>query len=74
MVARSRFSVRWALVIAAATVAVAVVVWLLLASKAATPTEIDLGDPLPDAPTLPPIEPPSVPSPDAPPPPVGKAF
>lgn len=68
-----------AFVIGGLVVAVAIIGFVLWSSGAATPdrvtdVDIDVDMPaprLPDAPTLPPVEPPSVPSPTPPPVPVG---
>lgn len=75
MAERSRHSVGWVVLAAVVAIVVAIALWLLFAGRAATPTagaDLDLPRPtVPDAPTLPPVEPPSVPSPSPPPAPVG---
>lgn len=69
MAARSRHSGLWVFIVAVAAVVIALALWLLLAGRAATPTaapRLDVEPPrpsLPDAPRLPPVEPPSLPSP-----------
>lgn len=77
MAARSRHSGLWVFLVAAAAVVIALALWLLFAGRAATPTteaRLDLDPPrpsLPDAPRLPPVEPPTVPSPGPAPAPTG---
>jgi hypothetical protein len=75
MAVRSRHSMGWLVLVGVIAVVVAIALWLLFAGRAATPTaQADLELPrssVPDAPRLPPVEPPSVPSPSPPPAPVG---
>jgi len=66
MASRSHHSTAWLVVAAGGAAVIAVVLWLLFAGSAATPTldtrvDLDLPRPsLPDAPDLQPVEPPTV--------------
>jgi hypothetical protein len=70
MAVRSRHSLGWLVLVGVVAVVVAITLWLLFAGRAATPTaqpDLDLPRPaIPDAPTLPPVEPPTVPNPSQP--------
>lgn len=76
MATRSRHSRLWVVMVAVAAVVAALALWLLFAGRAETPTagpRLDVEPPrpsLPDAPRLPPVEPPTVPSPGPAPAPV----
>jgi len=66
MASRSHHSTAWLMVAAGGAAIIAVVLWLLFAGSAATPTldtRVDLNLPrptLPDAPDLRPVDPPTV--------------
>ena len=69
MAARSRHSLNWTIAIGALAVVAALILWLLFTGRASTPTAtVDLR---PEAPSLPTVEPPTLPAPSQPPAPVG---